>query len=184
MNSSYFSYVAAVMMVLAGCSSTPTHVDKGPLKARTFSFIGLGPRHVEFAENRKEVHAMIQDAITKHLAAKGLAKVEEGGEVTVAYLVIVGNNALTASVDEYFGYGRDSSELKDKAHTAYTSKNKNPNYFEAGTLLIDIIDSQSYALLNRSFATQPLLREVPSDVKAAQIQEIVDAVLADLRVAP
>ena len=44
----------------------------------------------------------------------------------MAYLVILGNNASTESINTYFGYGRDAEALHDKAQDAYTSS-KNPN---------------------------------------------------------
>ena len=106
----------------------------------------------------------------------------EGGDVTVTYLVIVGNNTTTESISTYFGYSEDSSALHDKAHVAYTNT-KNPNFFEAGTLLIDIIDSKSFKLLKRAYATRPLLRDLPPDAEAARIQEVVDEILSSLRVA-
>jgi hypothetical protein len=109
--------------------------------------------------------------------------VEAGGDVTVAYLVIVGNNASTEMIDTYFGYGRDSSALHDKAHAAY-GRSQNPNYFEAGTLLIDFIDSRTYKLLKRAYVVRPLLRNPSAEVRVERIQEAVDAVLGDLRVAP
>ena len=49
-----------------------------------------------------------------------------GGDVKVAYLVILGNNASTESMNTYFGYSRDAGALLDKAQDAYTSS-KNPN---------------------------------------------------------
>jgi len=42
---------------------------------------------------------MIHDAISRNLAGKGLNKVGSGGDVIVAYLVIVGNNAVTESIN-------------------------------------------------------------------------------------
>ena len=38
--------VAAGVLALAGCSSAPTKVDTGPIRARTFNFVdgGLKPR--------------------------------------------------------------------------------------------------------------------------------------------
>ena len=51
-------------------------------------------------------------------------------------------------------------------------------------LVIDIIDSKSYKLLKRGYATRPTLKNLPDDAKAARIQEVVDEILRELRVAP
>jgi hypothetical protein len=176
--------LAAGLIALAGCSlmsSTPTHVDKGPIKAVTFSFINGGvPQSANFADGRTAVHRMIQDAITRNLAANGVAKVASGGDVTVAYLVIIGNNASTEDINTYFGYGRDAAALEDKAQEAYTDS-KNPNHFEAGTLLIDIIDSKTYKLLMRNYVVRPILGGATAEVRAGRIEEAVNTVLANVR---
>lgn len=178
----YYATLSVTALLLGGCSSTPTKVDKGVIHASTFSFVSAGARTAEFAENRGEVHTMIQQALAKNLAAKGVKAAASGGDVTVAYLLIVGNNVSTVSVADYFGYGRDTSGLQDKAQDAY-SANKNPNYFEAGTLVIDVIDGRTYKLLWRTYITKPVLRNIPAEVRSARIQEAVDEALADLRVA-
>lgn len=174
---------AALALLLAGCSSAPDKVSSGTIKARSFSF--AAPRSKPppgMADNRQAVHSLIQDAITKSLAARGLGRVPEGGDVIVGYLIITGNNASTAVINDHFGYGGDSSALHDKAHDAYT-RSKNPDYFEAGTLVIDIQDASTFKLLKRGHATRPRLRDLPEDAKAAAVQEIVDEILRDLRVA-
>ena len=101
----------------------------------------------------------------------------------VGYLIIVGNNAYTASINDYYGYGEAATGLHDKAQAAYTSS-KNPNYFEAGTLVIDLIDSKSYKLLKRGHATRSILRNLPTDARAARLQEVVDEILRDVRITP
>jgi len=175
--------LCAVLLALAGCSSTPTKVDSGPISANTFNFIKTSAkRSPGYADQREIIHPMIQEAITKNLARQGINPVADGGDVTLAYLIIVGNNASTASINDYFGYRSDDDALRDKAHDAQTG-GKNPNYFEAGTLVIDIIDSKTFKLLKRGYATRPVLRDLPNDARAARIQEVVDEILRDLRVA-
>jgi hypothetical protein len=171
-------------LALAGCSSTPTQVDHGPIPAKTFSFVSRAARPApSYSDNRQAAHTMIQEAITKNLAGRGVTKVEAGGDVTVGYLLIVGNNASTASINEHFGYGPDAAELQDKAQKAYTTT-KSRNYFEAGTLVIDISDPKTSKLLKRGHASRPLLRDLPADARAERVQGVVDEILRDLRIAP
>lgn len=176
--------LSAAIVILAGCASTPTRVDTGPVRARTFSFVDRGPKPgPAYADNRESVHAMIQQAIVKNLASRGVTKTASGGDITASYLLIIGNNASTTTIDDYFGYGEDEAHLRDAAHTAYT-QSKNPNFFEAGTLLIDLVDGKSFKVLKRNYATRPLLRELPPDARAERIQEVVDEILKDLRIVP
>jgi hypothetical protein len=179
--------IAASVLALSGCASTdsaPTKVDTGPIRARTFSFVDRGPRPAPPAtDTRTVVHSMIQEAVTKNLAARGVTRVATGGEVTVAYLLIVGNNVSTRAISDYFGYRDDAFSLSEQAFDAYRGS-KNPNYFEAGTLLIDVIDSKGFKLRMRNYATRPVLRDLPADARAARIQEVVDEIFRDVRIAP
>jgi Domain of unknown function (DUF4136) len=171
------------VLLSAGCSSTPTKVSTGTIRAATFSFVAGGAKAAPaLADGREQVHALIQDSLTRNLAAKGLNKVASGGDLTVAYLVIVGNNASTETINTYFGYGRDDFELSDKAQKAYT-ESKNPNYFQAGTLLVDLIDAKTYKVLKRAYVTRPLLSNPTAEVRAERIEEAVSAVLKDVKIA-
>ncbi len=173
--------LAAGALALAGCSTPPNKVDSGTVHARTFSFVQRTTKPPPaYADNREVVHTMIQDAITKSLADRGVTKVASGGDVTVGYLVIVGNNATTESISDYFGYGEDAAALHEKAHAAYTGS-KNPNYFEGGTLVIDIVDSKSFKVLKRGYATRPILRNLTNEARAERIQEAVNEILGSLR---
>lgn len=171
---------AAVVLTLAGCSSTPTKVDTGTIHARTFTFVNRG-QTPDYAEDRQAAHKMIQAAITKNLAARGVTKVTTGEDITVGYLIILGNNASTEAINTYFGYGEGADALHDKAQAAY-SKSKNPNYFEAGTLVIDIIDTKTYKLLKRNYGTRSVMSNITADERAERIQEVVDEILKNLEI--
>jgi hypothetical protein len=182
MKSKMILLLAAGALAFAGCSSTPSKVDTGPIRAGTFNYINTGAKPApDYANNEQAVHAVIQEAITKALAQRGVSHVAAGGDVTVAYLIITGNNVSTTSINDYFGHSGDASALHEKAQSAYTSS-KNPNYFEAGTLLIDIIDSKSFKLLRRGHATRPMLQNLSADDRAARIQGVVDEIFLDLRI--
>jgi len=183
MRSLFFATLSLAALLVAGCSSTPTNVDTGKIHAATYSFIAGDTAAAPGSGNSwEQIHAMIQDSISRDLAGKGLSKVSSGGDVIVAYLVIVGNHAVTERIDTYFGNGRGADALHDKAQDAY-NRSKNPNDFEAGTLLVDIVDAKTYKLLKRSYVVRPLLRAPAAEVRAERIQEAVDAVLQDLRIA-
>lgn len=175
--------LAAGLMALAGCSSTPSSVSSGTIHARTFSFVDTGERLASLPANRQTVLRGIQDAITKDLAAKGVQKVPENGDVTVAFLLIVGNNVVTTAIDDCFGFGRNADALLDKAHSA-AIKSKDPNAFTAGTLVIDIIGGKNFKLLSRTHVTRPVLENPTAETRAEHIQEAVTAALAKVRFEP
>lgn len=170
-------------LALAGCASAPMQVNTGPIHARTFSFVrSNAPSDAQYDQKRQTIHAMIQSAVTSDLAGKGLTRVDNGGDVTVTYLIVVGNNVSTMAISDYWGYNGDASAIQDAIHKSQTIKNENPNYFEAGTLVIDIIDSNSFKLLKRATVQRPVLQNVPADIRQEHIQQAVDQALSDLRV--
>jgi len=170
--------------VLAGCSSVKTYVNKAPVRARTFSYLNTGSRDVpSYAEASKQAHAMIQQALNRNLAAKGVQPVPSGGDVTVAYLVIVGNNSTTTSLNSYFGYTDESNAFVDKIHAQETG-NQARGYFEEGTLVVDFIDPGTSKVLQRRSIQAPLLRNLPAETRSERIQTIVDQVLKDVPVGP
>ena len=158
-------------------------MNKGSIHAGTFSFVQGRPAPPDYAEKRELMHKLIQNAITANLAAKDLTRVASSRNVIVAYLIILGNNVSTTDVNDYFGYGRDSDALLDKAHEKGTIENKNPNRFTAGTLVVDVIDAKTYKLLYRNYVVRQVFRNVPADVRAERIQLAVDQALAGLKVA-
>jgi len=175
--------LAAGVVLLAGCSSTPTQVNSGAVRAGTFSFVTGRPAPPDYAEKRAQIHTLIQNAITANLDARGFTRVKTSGNVIVAYLIIVGNNVATTDIDDYFGYGRNAEALVDKAHEKGAVESRNPNAFTAGTLVIDVIDAKTYKLLYRHYAVRSVLRNTPEDVRAKKIQSAVDEALAGLKVA-
>ena len=180
MKAKLLSGLAVAAIVFAECS-TPTHVDTGTIRAATFSFLRTGPLpEAAFAEKRQQVNAFVQEAIANNLAAKGIRAVAAGGDVTVAYLIVVGNNVSTTSINDYFGYGPDATALADKAQVAYT-EGAQRGYFEAGTLLIDIVDPRTSKVLSRNFVTRPVQENASADVRKARIQEAVNDALKNVR---
>jgi len=176
--------LAAAALAFAGCSSVETRVDTGPIRARSFSFIKISAETPTFANNVAAIHAMVQDAITRTLAGKGVTRLPAGGDVTVAYLIIAGNNASTTSLNEYFGYGDEATALVDKVHKEETTENERRDYFEAGTLVVDVIDPRTNKLLWRGSLQRDILRNATPEVRAARIQQVVQGVLASLRISP
>ena len=174
--------LTASALALAACSSTKSKVDSGPIRGRTFSFVQPPPQSTadRSTDNTQAVHAMVQQAITRNLGNRGITRVPSGGQITVAYLIITGTPGATRRITDYYGSGEQAAALHSKAHRAYTN-NENRDYYEAGTLVIDLIDASNYKLLKRNYASRQILRQ-PENIQAARIQEVVDEILNDLRV--
>jgi hypothetical protein len=175
--------LAVGALALGGCATEPTRFSTGPIRARTFSFVRMEKeQEPSFADKRAQVHARIQVAIEENLVAKGLARVETNGDVAVLYLIIISDGASTKTINDYFGYDDSSYALQDKAHQAFAIDNRNQTAFDAGTLVIDIVNPQQGTVLWRNFVYRPILSNLPLEQRQDRLQKAVDEALKDLRV--
>jgi hypothetical protein len=181
MRRNYHSLLVLTISVVAlsACSTVKTHVDNGVVSARTFSFLNTGPRRQPgYADKSPQAHAAVQNAISKNLAARGVSYVASGGDVTVAYLIIVGNQVSTSSLSDYFGYSDDANDLLEKTHKAQTIKSENRAYFETGTLVIDFLEPATSKLLQRRSIQADVLRHLDIEQRQARLQGLVNQELS------
>jgi len=177
-------FAICVLAVVSACSpKVQTRVDTGPIRAHTFAFVARNRPEPRSADDVEHVLAAIQEAITTNLAGKGVRRVESSPDVIVAYLLVVGDRTHTRAIDTYFGRGRIYSDLLNKAFEAYTGAD-NPTNLEAGTLLIDVLDGRTAALLWRNYVTRAVLQNPSPELRAAHIQGAVDEALQGFRVTP
>jgi|SRR3954468_1747286 hypothetical protein len=180
----YTLLMALFVLALAACSTVKTNVDNGPITARTFSFLNTGPKAApSYADKTPEVHVAIQKAILRSLMAKGVTYVGNGGDVTVGYLIIVGNHVSTSSINDYFGYTDDADALLKKAHKDQATTSDNRAYFETGTLIIDFIEPATSKLLQRRTIQAEVMRDLTTEQRAARIQSLVEKELSSVAVA-
>ena len=50
--------------------------------------------------------------------------------------------------------------------------------------MIDIVDGKSFKLLERSYVTRPMLRDLSDKDRAVRIQNVVDEILKNAKFAP
>jgi hypothetical protein len=175
-------FAICLLALVAACSpKVQTRVDTGPVPARTFAFVARNTPPPRSADDVDHVHAAIQEAIATNLAGKGVGRVESSPDVMVAYLVVIGDQTSTRAEDTYFGRGRLYGDLLNEAFKAYTQGN-NPTNLEAGTLLIDVLDGRTAAVLWRNYATRTVLQKPSPELRAVHIQGGVDEALQGFRI--
>lgn len=156
-----------------GCSSVdmPKGKNKGYESAR---FVRIRPNPSQtFAEGSDQVNNMIQSAISSEFTRNGLAVGPDNAELIIAYLLIIQNNATTTSINDYFGYGRSSSEILEAAHNKGVLSGKNPDYFEAGAIVIDILDAKSNKLIYRNYAKRDVIQNLSDAERQTRINDAV-----------
>ncbi len=119
-----------------------------------------------FANPDDRANHAIQSALASTFRGKGFAVDPANADLTVAYLIVLQNNATTQLIDDYFGFGRSSMQIAEIAHDRGVIRNNRADYYQAGTVVIDIIDNKTGKLVYRDFAT----RDVTNDMSDAQLQ--------------
>ena len=160
--------------LLASCSTIdqPDGSSKGYLAAR-FAVTPNSSPSGPGLEDSPEVNGVIQEAIGKQFQSHGISFGSSETQLIVAYMLIRQDNVSTTMNNDYFGYGRDSIAILDEAHERGVIKNKRPDEFEAGAIVIDILDAKDNQLIYRHFAKRDLLEGADTATRNARINEAV-----------
>jgi len=174
----------ALLLAAAGLfASCANHVDmpKGSYKSyHSARLVQRDPGSPAITDaTEKQVHGMIQTSIARQFAAKGMAYGKSGADLSVGYMVIYQEPGMTASYDQYFGYGRDSGQIADIAHTRGALDNQRPDFFRQAGIIIDIIDTRDNKLVYRNIAKGDVIKGASSGSRAARIDAAVGQALAD-----
>ncbi len=117
------------------------------------------------------VNHAIQSALASTFRAHGFDIQSANADLTVAYLVLVQDNATTTMINDYFGFGRNAMDIANLAHERGVIRNNRADSYEAGTVVIDIIDGKTGKLVYRDFAT----RDVTGSLSDAQLKAHADS---------
>lgn len=117
------------------------------------------------------VNHAIQSALASTFHARGFAIQSANADLIVAYLILVQDNVTTTMINDYFGSGRSAMDIADFAHERGVIRNNKADSYQAGTLVIDIIDSKTGKLIYRDYAT----RDVTGGLSDAQLKAHADS---------
>ena len=119
-----------------------------------------------FANPDDRANHAIQSALASTFRSKGFAVDPANADLSVAYLIVLQDNVSTRLIDDYFGFGRSSMQIAEIAHDRGVIRNNRADYYQAGTVVIDIIDNKTGKLVYRDYAT----RDVTGGLSDAQLQ--------------
>ncbi|MEO8616606.1 MAG: DUF4136 domain-containing protein [Luteolibacter sp.] len=165
--------------VITSCSTgvdMPKGTSKGYHSARLIKRDPQGAVITDATE--KQVHGMIQKSIARQFTSRGMSYGNGDSDLVVAYMVIYQEPGMTASYDQYFGYGRDSGKIADLAHTRGALENKRPDFFRQAGVVMDVIDSRTNKLVYRNFAKGDVIKGASASTRAARIDAAVAQTLA------
>lgn len=171
--------IAIAALGFVSCSTSidmPKGTSKGYTSARLIQRDPNSPAAASATE--QQVHGMIQKSIARQFVSKGMAYGKGNADLAVAYMVIYQEPGMTASYDQYFGYGRDSGQISDVAHTRGALENKRPDYFRQAGIIIDVIDARTNKLVYRNIAKGDVIKGASAGTRAARIDAAVALALA------
>lgn len=171
-----FGSLLTALLLLTGCSSIdmPKGSSSGYSSYRLYKEMPSGTTH--FANREDEVHKILQTEMNAVFQEKGLQEASDDAELIVAYLVLVQNNAVSTGIGDY--YINSGSDIVSYAHKQVAIKKDMPMSFEAGTLVIDVIDAKKRKLIYRDYSSKELLPELSIAERNQRAKDAVDEALA------
>jgi hypothetical protein len=166
--------VLALAGVFAACSpgvDMPKGTRKGYESARIVQRDPAAPAITDATE--RQVHNLIQNSIGRQFTANRMRFGDGDADLVVAYLVIYQEPGMTASYEQYFGYGRDASQIANIAHTRGAINSKRPEFFRQAGILIDVIDARTNKLVFRNFVKGDVIAGASFADRATRVDSAV-----------
>jgi len=165
---------ALAVLACAGCLSTQINSAQSPAadfsRLRTWSWYEFPasdqPKGISVDQ---ETLRHIRGVVESELAAKGYPKAgSEAPDFLVSTVAVIGRSLDAQTGSSTLGYGWGHSYMVGTGETMS---------FDAGTLLIDVLDARSRELLWRGSATGAVDPERPPEKREARIKEVVHDVM-------
>ena len=149
--------LSIALLAGTGCSSVdqPTGSGKGYTSAR---FVNTAAEKYTGSaiEDSPEVAAAVMQSIEANFRTNGFSFGHKGSQLAVAFMLIRQDLVTTAANSDYFGSGRDAGEILEEAHRRGVIKSQRFEDFEAGAIVIDILDTNTNQLIYRNFAKRDI----------------------------
>lgn len=127
----------------------------------------------------RKVHGMIQRSLASQFKANGMSWGRGDADLIVAYMVIYQEPAMTATYNDYFGYGRDGTQIAERAHDVGVLDSKRPDYFNSAAIVVDIIDARTNKLVYRNYAQGDVVSGVSDSQRSGRISGAVAQALGE-----
>lgn len=169
-----------IFFCLAGCSTvTVTDETVGMLEVqqmKKYSWLAPQDRGGEVRSVKPEVEKLIVSAVEKYLAGKGLEKTAaEDADVFITWFGKVDDKVSRTSVAHFYrpyGYGTLAAQ-----HPAVVEEGAPVKNWQEGTLILDIIDADSKAVVWRGSATDTIRGDMSADEIVVYINRSVKGLL-------
>lgn len=162
---------------LCACSTTRIDFPKGNSEGySSYRIYKHSSNHVPDFSNREDLaNKRIQQALKNQFNSHGLTESPEDAELIVAFLLLVQDPAVSTAISDY--YINSGSTILSEAHRRMAKKNPAGGY-EAGSLIVDIIDKNSGNLIYRDYASREILAYLTDEERERRLNEAVTEAVA------
>jgi hypothetical protein len=117
------------------------------------------------ADDPDRIDRRIKDSIGSELRAKGFEKAESGPDLLVLY----------------FGGGglREDASATEMGYVSWNQESIEKQSFKKGTLIVDVIDSETMRLVWRGYAEKAFDRNPDNDQLERAIEEVISKMFED-----
>lgn len=167
-----------MISIFTGCQSVPQ--PKGSSEGYTSAkFVRTaGIFKSDALEDSPIVNEWVRNAIINQFNSNGIDFGTADAELELAYIIMRQDSVMTVVNDDYFGPGRSSTEIMHLAHKrGVIDKNGGYNY-EAGAIIIDVLDTNTGELVYRDFAVRDIISDADSETRKQRINDAVAEALA------
>ncbi len=165
------------MISISACFTTRIEFPKGSSAGySSYRIYKHSSHHVPDFSNREDLaNERIQQALKDQFNAHGLIESPEDAELIVAFLLLVQDTAVSTAISDY--YINSGSAILSEAHRRMAKKNPAGGY-EAGSLVVDVIDKQSGNLIYRDYASREILEYLTDTERERRLNEAVAEAVA------
>jgi hypothetical protein len=181
-NISKLSSLAVVVLTI--CSCTPT-VEKAKGTSRGYQSARFVETKIpdraassQKLEDNPEFHVAVRRAITREFDANGVSMTGGSADLIIAYMLLRQNSVATTMNNDYFGNGRNPMAILEEAHSRGVLKNKRPDDFLRGAIVIDVLDARTNKLVFRNYAVRPIMEGVDAATRQNRLNAAVSQALA------
>ncbi|MEH6552137.1 MAG: DUF4136 domain-containing protein [Pseudomonadales bacterium] len=179
-----FIYLALILTFTVGCSGLTVNTDYA--QEQDFSSYQSWQWHPDGPPQTADLNRMGSDIfdtrvkrlIDQDLAGKGLTTSDKP-DFYVNYAVITDDRVSINTYNSYGGYGGGWGGYYGRGAYGGGTSHTSVNYYEEGTLIIDIIDARSNLLVWRGSAQGRLDKKTTPEKNETNTQEAILKILAD-----
>jgi len=182
-------FVAALLLLLAGCSTVQVQSDYDSkanfTNLKTFAW--LPEPQKKTGDPRIDDNSLLANRIHRSvdsvLGAKGFRKVAlEEADFAIGYHVTLSKQTDVQVINRYYDYGPGWGGRYGARNPYYYGPGRSQAYvfeFDMGTLILDIVKPEQRQLIWRGSATDEVNFSASKEAKDEKVQQAVEKVFAD-----